>query len=103
MTFLLPYFTGGTDAGVSVSSSLISTDGSPHSVFTSASWTRAGVSSTLVLTVASGQSADANDVQAVVISSEAGIRIPPQVRMGFVPRSRNIAFKRKVASVSIVV
>ncbi|KAJ1470108.1 hypothetical protein T484DRAFT_1849047, partial [Baffinella frigidus] len=51
------------------------------------------VSSTLVLTVASGGSAAANDAQAVVISASAGIRIPPQG-----VTANNTAFKMSAGS-----
>jgi len=77
VTFLLPGFTGGGDAGISLTSSHI-TMGSPQAdgVFTTGSWVREGSASRLRLTVDAANPALFDKEQIVTISTDAGIKLP---------------------------
>ncbi len=78
ITFMLPGFTGGGDAGVTLISPTHITMGSAQAdgAFTSGSWLRAGAATKLRLTVDALYPAKFDKAQIVVIKTTAGIKLP---------------------------
>jgi hypothetical protein len=78
VTFILPGFTGGGDAGITLTSPTHITMGSPQAdgAFISGYWLRAGTATKLKLTVDPQHPAQFDKPQIVIIKTTAGIKLP---------------------------